>query len=154
MKWRKKGIFINVDIIEGNRKENIKYKIRMESSKWNVNFQQVRRALTFSGKHVSFVLPANCDNRMVGLGESPQEEPHENEDAARRHSPPCQLHFSRVLSVMTLALASMSPAGSSASAYIIFMLNTSEPVIRFKAIIAPLNHNHIFYIRGWVKWKP
>jgi len=109
----------------------------MESSNCDVNFQQVGRALTFSSKHVSFVLPANCDNRMVGLRESPQEEPHENKDAARRHSPPCQLHFWRILSVMTLALASMSLAGSSASAYRIFMLSTMGCVISFKANIAP-----------------
>lgn len=109
----------------------------MEISNCNWKFHQVGRALTFSGKHVSFVLPANCDNRMVGLRESPQEEPHENKDAARRHSPPCQLHFWRILSVMTLALASISPAGSSASAYRIFMLNTLEPVISFKENIAP-----------------
>lgn len=38
---------------------------------------------------------------------------------------------------MTLALASISPAGSSASAYRIFPLNTLEPVISFKANIAP-----------------
>ena len=115
-----------------------------------MNFRHLRRALTFSGKHVSFVLPANCDNRMVGFWKSPQEEPHENKDAARRHSPPCQLHFWRILSVMTLALASISPAGSSASAYRIFMLYTTEPVISFKANIArsagwfPVNYRGCF----------
>jgi len=51
---------------------------------------------------------------------------------------------------MTLALASMSSAGSSASACRIFMLDTMEPVISFKANIAssagglPVNYRGCF----------
>jgi hypothetical protein len=61
------------------------------------------------------MLPADRDNRMVSLRESPQEEPLEYEDAAHRHSAPCGPHISRILSVIALAIASMSPAGSSAA---------------------------------------
>jgi hypothetical protein len=53
------------------------------------------------------VLPADRDDRMVGLWKSPHEEPLEYEDAAHRHSAPWGPHISGVLSVMALAISNM-----------------------------------------------
>ena len=88
---------------------------------------------------------------------SPQEEPQEYEDAARRHSAPWELHISWVLSVMTLAIASMTPAGSSASVYKIITLNTLQNVRSFQANGEagprgfPVNHRGSFVLRRTYK---
>lgn len=61
---------------------------------------------------------------------------------------------------MTLAFASMSPAGSSASAYEIIVSNTLECVIRYKAHITaspgglPVKHCDPFVLTRIAERKP